>query len=76
MEDKYIDLLLNRCLNFDNSKSLLISYDRVNPELVDFAQERGSMETSRNTFITIVPEPLIMIVTNPISPKTIWLGSC
>ena len=25
-----------------------ISYDRVNPELVDFAQERGSMETSRN----------------------------
>lgn len=34
LEDKYIDLLLNRCLNFDISKSLFISYDIVNQDFV------------------------------------------
>lgn len=35
MEEKYINLLLNRCLNFDNSKSLLIYYNTVNKNFVD-----------------------------------------
>ena len=33
MDDKYIDLLLNRCLNFDKAKSLFISYDVINSDL-------------------------------------------
>lgn len=35
MEDKYIDLLLKRCLNFDKSNSLFISYDVINKDFVD-----------------------------------------
>lgn len=34
MKDKYIDLLLNRCVNFDKSKSLFISYDKINRDFV------------------------------------------
>lgn len=34
-EKKYIKLLLERCLNFNKSKSLLISYDKVNKSFVD-----------------------------------------
>lgn len=33
LENKYIDLLLKRCINFNNSKSLFISYQ---PENIDF----------------------------------------
>lgn len=35
LEDKYIKLLLERCLNFKKSKSLFISYDKVNKNFVD-----------------------------------------
>lgn len=35
LEKKYIDLLLTRCLNFNQSKSLFISYDKVNQKFVD-----------------------------------------
>lgn len=35
LEEKYIDLLLKRCVNFDKSKSLLIGYDKVNKDFVD-----------------------------------------
>ena len=34
LEDKYIELLLKRCLNFNKSKSLFISYDIVNKDFV------------------------------------------
>lgn len=34
LENKYIDLLLGRCLNFNNSKCLFISYDKVNKDFV------------------------------------------
>ena len=30
LEDKYIELLLKRCLNFDKIKSLFIIYDVIN----------------------------------------------
>lgn len=45
LENKYIDLLLNRCLNFDKSKSLFVSYvkgadDFIN-KLVKKAKEKG-----------------------------------
>ena len=33
LEDKYIELLLKRCLNFDKSKSLFISYDVINKKI-------------------------------------------
>jgi len=35
MEEKYINLLLKKCLNFDNSKSLLISYYKDNLDFVN-----------------------------------------
>ncbi len=34
-EQKYIDLLLTKCLNFEKSKSLLISYDVINKDFVE-----------------------------------------
>ena len=45
LEDKYIKLLLEKCLNFDKSKSLFISYDVVNKDFVekviDYAKKMG-----------------------------------
>lgn len=38
-EKKYIKLLLERCLNFNKSKSLLISYEKVNKSFVDHVVE-------------------------------------
>lgn len=35
LEEKYIDLLLKRCVNFNKSKSLLVGYDKVNKDFVD-----------------------------------------
>lgn len=35
MQDKYIKLLLNKCLNIDNCKSLFISYNKLNKDFVD-----------------------------------------
>ena len=34
-EEKYIDLLLKRCINFDKSKSLLICYEEDNRDFID-----------------------------------------
>lgn len=45
MEEKYIKLLLEKCVNFDKSKSLLIYYDVINQKFVDrvveYAKELG-----------------------------------
>lgn len=35
MENKYIELLLTRCLNFEKSNSLFISYDKINKPFID-----------------------------------------
>lgn len=35
LENKYIDLLLNRCVNFNKSKSLLINYNKINQDFID-----------------------------------------
>lgn len=35
LEDKYIELLLKKCINFNQSKSLFINYDRVNKKFVE-----------------------------------------
>lgn len=35
LEDKYIDLLLKKCINFKKSKSLFINYDKVNKKFVE-----------------------------------------
>ncbi len=41
LEEKYIELLLKRCLNFDKSKSLFISYDKVNKNFIDKVIEKA-----------------------------------
>lgn len=35
LEDKYIDLLLKRCINFDKSKILFINYNIINQDFID-----------------------------------------
>ncbi len=35
LEDKYIELLLKKCINFNNSKSLFINFDKVNRAFVE-----------------------------------------
>lgn len=42
LEDKYIDLLLNRCINFDKSKSLLINYNIENQNFIDKLVEKAN----------------------------------
>lgn len=39
MKEKYIKLLLEKCINFDKSKSLFINYDIVNQDFVDSVVE-------------------------------------
>ncbi len=34
LENKYIDLLVSRCINFNKSKSLLISYNKINEDII------------------------------------------
>lgn len=50
MENKYISLLLERCLSFKKSKSLFISYDKVNKEfvekLINYAKKMGINDIS------------------------------
>lgn len=42
MEDKYIELILKRCLNFDKSNILFINYDVVNKDFVDKVKKYAS----------------------------------
>ena len=41
LEDKYIDLILKRCLNFDKSSSLFISYIKENKNVVNKIIEKA-----------------------------------
>lgn len=45
LEDKYLDFILSRCINFNKSKSLFISYIKENKQIIDKlvkkAQEKG-----------------------------------
>lgn len=41
MREKYINLLLNRCVNFEKSKSLFISGDEVNKDFIDEVVEKA-----------------------------------
>ncbi len=45
MDDKYIRLLIDRCLNFKKSNILFISYDKVNKDfvldIVEYAKKKG-----------------------------------
>ena len=45
LEDKYLDFILNRCINFNKSKSLFISYIKENKQIIDIlvkkAREKG-----------------------------------
>ena len=41
MKEKYINLLLERCVNFEKSKSLFINYDKVNQDFVEDVVKRA-----------------------------------
>ena len=80
LEDKYIELLLKRCLNFDKSKSLFISYDVINKKFVKKVIKRAK-EMGINDIgideedINITHEKLKNIDINEqiIKPKTVEL---
>ena len=40
MEDKYIELLLKKCIDVEKSKGLFVSYDVINQDFVDKIVER------------------------------------
>ena len=41
LEKKYIDLILNSCMNIEKSKSLFISYDKINVKLQIRTRQEG-----------------------------------
>ena len=41
LENKYIELLLEMCLDFERSKSLFINYDKINKEFVEKVIKRA-----------------------------------
>ena len=43
MEDKYIELLLKKCISFDKSKILFINYDVVNKDFINKLLEKAKM---------------------------------
>lgn len=82
LENKYIELLLKRCINFNKSKSLLISYDKVNKKfiekLVAEATKLGVIdiytdeEDYQLTYNKLKTETKKEILNDPYFDKSIW----
>lgn len=82
LENKYIELLLKRCVNFNKSKSLLISYDKVNKKfiekLVTEATKLGvtdiytDEEDYQLTYNKLKVETKEEILNDPYFDKSIW----
>lgn len=51
MKEKYIDLLVNKCLNFSKSNSLFISCDKVNKDFVNELIEKVDKEKVSDIYI-------------------------
>ena len=49
LENKYIELLLGMCLNFERNKSLFISYDKINKDFVEQIIKRAKELGMKNT---------------------------
>lgn len=81
-EQKYIDLLLTKCLNFEKSKSLLISYDVINKDFVEKIVRRAKQmgvvdiyldEQDINiTYEKLKNGTINSIETDPYFSKSIW----
>ena len=82
LEEKYINLLLTKCLNFKKSKSILISYNTLNKDIVSKIVEKlHSMdindiyldeEDSDITKNKLINESLIEIKNDSYFDKSIW----
>ena len=82
LENKYIELLLGMCLNFKKSKSLFISYDKVNKDFVEKlikrAREIGIVDIKTDEEdIYLTKEKLLtlsddQIKNDPYFDKSIW----
>lgn len=82
MDDKYITLLLERCLNFNKSKSLLINYDIINKDFADKIKNRALLMGISDIYMDetdIYEERDILsnilldeIDTHPYFDRTIW----
>ena len=75
MKEKYIKLLLKRCLKLDETKALFISYNVINRDFVDevvnYAYDIGVRnafiqegETCKDSFIPIFTDELEIIKEN------------
>lgn len=82
LKDKYIELLLTKCINFNNSKSLFISYESENidfvSKLVKKAQNKGINDIYLYDESTLKKHDILTNVSideiniHPIFNKIIW----
>lgn len=82
LENKYIELLLKRCINFNKSKSLLISYDKVNKKFIEKvvieARKLGvtdiytDEEDYKLTYNKLKNQTKEQIINDPYFDKSIW----
>ena len=82
LEEKYIDLLVNRCINFNKSKSLLISYNKINEDIINKivskVKEKGikdiylDTEDSNITKDILINSTISEIENNSYFDKSIW----
>ena len=82
MEDKYIDLLLNRCINFDKTNSLFISGDKVNMNFINKVVEKVKDMGISDIYLDITDVNVTLdklnnssleeIVNDPYFDKSIW----
>jgi aminopeptidase len=82
LDEKYVKLLLERCLNFDKSSILFINYNQeIKPfvtKIVDYAKKIGIKEIyldEDNPILiheTLKNQTLTELETNPLFNKSIW----
>ena len=82
LENKYVNLLLERCLNFNKSKSLFISYNKINKDFVSKVVEKAKSmgitdiyldeEDSKFKHDKLKNITIEEIQTDPYFDKSIW----
>lgn len=82
LENKYIELLLKRCINFNKSKSLLISYDKVNKNFIEKVVMEATKlgvtdiytdeEDYKLTYNKLKNQTKEQIINDPYFDKSIW----
>lgn len=81
LEDKYIDLLINKCVNFTNTKSILLNYHAENKKFIDKLVKKLHKEGIKDIYLDeedpyiyhdLVQKGKEEILNNPYFDKSIW----